>query len=45
MSKAQKAFIVKCVSKVESHTADNYKFLPPCATPRTISSSYHRARR
>ena len=32
VSKVQQDFIVKCTSKVMNHTADNYKFLPPCAS-------------
>ena len=42
VSKAQQDFIVKCAGKVTSHTADNYKFMPPCASiaPRASAALF-----
>jgi len=42
VSEAQQDFIVKCTGKVTSHTADNYKFMPPCASigPRASAALF-----
>ena len=39
VSKAQHDFITKCTHKVVSRTADNYKFLPPCASMQPRASA------